>query len=68
MLRELEIEQPENAELKSFDYDFFKRMLVRIAALGQFKLGGQKQALLEAKLEEENDEREKQKQLKEKML
>jgi len=34
MLRELEVEQPENAELKSFDYDFFKRMLVRIAALG----------------------------------
>jgi len=40
MLRELEVEQPENAELKSFDYEFFKWMLVRIAALGQFKLGG----------------------------
>lgn len=34
MLRELEAEQPENYELQSLDYDLFKRMLVKIAALG----------------------------------
>lgn len=34
MLWELEVEQPENYELKSLDYDLFKWMLVKIAALG----------------------------------
>lgn len=49
------------------NFEMFKRALVRIAALGQANLGGQKEAVLEKKMEEENERREQEKQRKDKL-
>lgn len=69
LMRECLNEFPDSdeARLQVLNFDFFKRALVRIAALGQANLGGQKNAVLEKKMEEENEKREKDKEQKAKL-
>ena len=48
-----------DVRLQVHDYDYFLKTLVRIAALSQDYLGGQRDARLEKRMEELNKEREK---------
>lgn len=53
--------------VQTIDYESFKKALVRISAVAQGLLGGQKGPLLEKKMEEETKKTEKQANLKEKV-
>lgn len=69
LMREQKDQFPDSDECRHnvMNFDFFKRALIRISALGQANLGGQKGAVLEKKMEEENEKREQDKERKEKL-
>lgn len=67
-MREIEVEQPENAKFRAIDYEHFKKLIVRIAALGQSHLGGQKQDLLDQFLEEETKKKKEDQEWKDRLI
>ena len=63
LVRERNDEDPTTGQ--KIDYEYFKKAIVRISAVGQKLLGGQKGELLEKKMEKETADKEKKDKLKE---
>ena len=63
LVRERNDEDPETGQ--KIDFEYFKKAIVRISAVGQKLLGGQKGDLLEKKMEKETADKEEKDKLKE---